>query len=84
MQRRVCIVDRDWYEQEALRQLQDVHTYTRIQHFPDNMYFITKITAIFNKHNKQNKKLLLYFLQPTQSNNKVNNVQQEQSHPKIG
>ena len=80
----VCIVDRDWYEQEALRQLQDVHTYTRIQHLPDNMYFITKITAIFNKHNKQNKKLLLYFLQPTQSNNKVNNVQQEQSHPKIG
>jgi len=48
------------------------------------MYFISKTKAIFNKHNKQNEKLLLYFLQPTQSNNEVNNVQQEQSHPRIG
>ena len=79
----ICIVDREWYEQEALRQLLDVTTYTKIELLPRTTYFITSIKNIFIKNNKQHGRLLNYFLQTTNSQNTSNTQADEHSNLKI-
>jgi len=68
----ICIVDREWYEQEALRQLLDVNTYMKVERLPSTTYFITIITNIFSKNKKQHGKLLSYFLQTINRQNNKN------------
>jgi len=69
----ICIVDRDWYEKEALRQLTDINTYTKVSILPNNTHFITTIINILTKYNKQHSTLSKYFLQPMQTKG-VNNT----------
>lgn len=59
----ICIVDREWYEKEALRQLQNVSTYMQITKMPHGDIFIARIDQILNKHKKDSPKIRDYFLQ---------------------
>ena len=79
----ICIVDREWYEKEALRHLLDATTYTKIELVPSTTYFITSIKNIFMKNNKHHDKLLNYFLQTTKSQNTTNILQMEHLKLKI-
>ena len=63
----ICIVDRDWYENEALRQLTDENTYIKVCNLPNNTHFTTAINDILTKHNKQNSAIAKYFLQTMQT-----------------
>ena len=60
----ICIVDREWYEKEALRLLQNNNnTYMKIPNMPHMDIFIARIVQILEKHKKDNIKLREYFLQ---------------------
>ena len=69
----ICIVDREWYEKEALRQLQNNNTYMKIPIMPHMDIFISRIIQILDKHKKDNIKLREYFLQNCRKNNSNNN-----------
>ena len=79
----ICIVDREWYEKEALRHLLDATTYTKIETVPNTTYFITNIKNIFMKNNKHHDKLLNYFLQTTNPQNTTHIQPIEHSKLKI-
>jgi hypothetical protein len=67
----ICIVDREWYEKEALRQLQNNNnTYIKIPNMPHMDIFISRIIQILEKHMQGNIKLRQYFVQNfTKGNN---------------
>ena len=74
----ICIVDREWYEKEALRLLQNNNnTYMKIPNMPHMDIFISRIVQILEKHKKYNIKLREYFLQnctKDNSNKKYNGI----------
>ena len=59
----VCVIDKKWYVQEALRQLSDQLTYRRITQIPTAEFFFNELKAILNKHDKFNSKETKFLLQ---------------------
>lgn len=58
------IVDREWYEAEALRQLLDTTTYTRLPYSPQVSVLKNSLLDILKKYNKQSTKFASFLLQP--------------------
>ena len=59
------IVDRTWYEKEALRQLSDTSTYTRLLAPPPSSILKNSLLTILQRHEiSDNSKLYKYLLQP--------------------
>lgn len=59
----VCVVDRNWYIKEALRQLLDQSTYRRITRTPTSESFFADLKEILRKHNKLNSTETKFLLQ---------------------
>ena len=79
----ICIVDRDWYENEALRQLTDKNTYMKVRNLPNISHFTTAINNILRKYNKQNSTIAKYFLQTMDTDCTKNTFHNKNNEPKL-
>jgi hypothetical protein len=59
----IVLVTKDWYKTEALKQLNDISTYEKVNTSPTTAWFTSKIKEILNKHNINNPNFAEYTFQ---------------------